>query len=55
MFQTRNDLAIAARSSLTEVVRSVDKLLWMTESHLEPGRRTELARGRSESLVGPPP
>jgi starvation-inducible DNA-binding protein len=45
----------ATADILTEVVRSVDKLLWMTESHLEAGRRSESARGRSESLVGPPP
>ena len=44
----------ATADILTEVVRSVDKLLWMTESHLEPGRRIE-ARGRSASLVGSPP
>jgi starvation-inducible DNA-binding protein len=45
----------ATADILTEVVRSIDKLLWMVESHLEPEKRTEWARDRSGSLVGPPP
>jgi starvation-inducible DNA-binding protein len=45
----------ATADILTEIVRSIDKLLWMVESHLESEERTEWARDRSGSLVGPPP